>query len=161
MFRSIQESIQAYRYSYPNEFRERIATLKSFGEKEIQALVEELTTLPQTFVGHRKKMVLSDAIQLTKKEGNKVLEMKAPYLTFSKKERSTQWDGNIDNINTITGTYRIFAGENKTNLRLVKTYEGGPKMAPALERALGPGFRVTMRVDPYITPSSRFVIHIA
>ena len=160
MLRSIQESIQAYRYSYPNEYRARIASLKSFGEKEIDALIQELTTLPQTFVGHHNKMTLSDAIKLTRKEGNTVLEMKAPYLTFSKKTRAGQWDGNIDNINTITGTYRIFDGTNPTNLRMVKNYEGGPQIAPALEKTLGSGFRVMMRVDPYITPSSRFVIYI-
>jgi len=159
MFKAIQSAYVSMRHPYPEKFRERIQKLKSLGESEIETVIEEILTKPQRFVGFSDKMLLSDAIALAKKEEQNFLEMEAPFLVFPR-ATPQQWNGNIDSIDTITGTYTIFTGDDseKHNLRLKKFYKGGPQILPALKRVLGYEFNVTMKIDPLITPSSRFIL---
>jgi hypothetical protein len=141
------------------QFRDRIYDLKSLGETEIASVIQDILTKPQRFVGYPDKMLLSDAIALAKKEERNFLEFEAPFLTFPK-ATPERWNGNIDSIDTITGTYTIFTGDEfeKHNLRLKKFYKGGPQILPALKRVLGPEYNVTMKVDTYMAPSSRFIL---
>lgn len=144
---------------YPEQYRLRIEALKRLGEAEIETVIQDIFTKPQRIVGQSQKMLLSDAIQQAKQEERVFLEIEAPFLTFPR-ATPEQWNGNIDSIDTITGIYTIFTGDEfeKHNLRLKKVYKGGPQILPALQKALG--YNITMKVDPFISPSSRFIIVI-
>ncbi len=145
--------------TYPEKYQERIQHLKECGNEEIQKVIHDILTKPQHILEFPGKLMISDAIEQALSEERNYIEFEAPLLTFP---RSTpeQWNGNIDNIDTITGEYNIFTGKEyeKHNLRLNKKFGGGPQIIPALEKALGKPYKVTMRIDAYATPSSRFIV---
>lgn len=156
MFTMMKQVIQGY----PEQYKERILSLKSLGEQELQTVINDLLTKPQRFVGFSGTLTLSEAIQQAQREDLNFLQMEAPFLTFPK-ATPTKWNGCRDHIDTITGTYFIFTGKNeyeRTNLRLMKPYKGGPQLVPTLQKALGSDIRVTMKVDPMMTPASRILL---
>lgn len=156
MFTMIKQVVQGY----PEQYKDRIHQLKTLGELELQTVVNDLLTKPQRFVEFSGTLTLSDAIQQAQREDLDFLQMEAPFLTFPK-ATPTKWNGYRDHIDTITGTYFIFTGKHeyeRTNLRLMKSYKGGPQLVPTLQKALGNEIRVTMRVDPMISPSSRILL---
>ena len=159
MLKAIQTAYESLRHPYPEKYKGRIQELKRLGEAEIQKVIEEIQTKPQRIAGQSEKMLLSEAIEQAKKEERSIVEIEAPFLTFPR-ATPERWNGNIDSIDTITGTYTIFTGEDieRHNLRLKKFYQGGPQIVPALRRALGYQYNVTMKIDPYLSPASRFIL---
>ena len=146
--------------AYPDQYKPQIESLKKLGEQELQTVIQEFLTQPQRIVGFHEKMTVSDAIQQAQKEDSDFLEIQAPFLTFPR-ATSTKWNGNIDHIDTITGTYHIFTGKQdheRINLRLMKQFKGGPQLVPTLQKAIGHSILVTMRVDPMSSPSSRIIL---
>lgn len=159
MLKAIRNTYTSLRYPYPEQYKARIEALKRLGEAEIERVVDDIISKPQSIVGQSEKMLLSDAIAQARQEERDMIEIAAPFLLFPK-ATPERWNGNIDSIDTITGTYTIFTGNEFElhNLRLKKCYKGGPRIVPALQQALGYHCNVTMRVDPYMTPSSRFIV---
>lgn len=157
MFKVMKQAYESMTQSYPEQYKERIQKLNVLGKEGIQMVINDILTKPQRIVDQSEKMLLSDAIQQAQREERNFIQIEAPFLTFPR-ATPEQWNGNIDSIDTITGTYTIFTGDEfeKHNLRLKKTYKGGPQIVPALKKALG--YNITMRVDPNCSPSSRFII---
>ena len=153
---------QSMGLSYPDQHLARIQTLKHLAEEEIETVIDDLLTNPQTIVGTSHKMTLGDAMKEAIRDGSDLVEIAAPLLTFPKATKG-QWNGDIDHVDTITGTYSLFTG-NRSYItygkHLLTNYKGGPRIVPALKRALGDNFNVTMVVDPQKSPASRFVIII-
>ena len=146
--------------SYPEEYMTRIHRLKAMAENEIDMAVEEILTTPQRIVGYAESMLLADAIKEAVREGRGSLEVVAPLLTFPR-ATPEQWNGTIDHFDTITGTYVLYMGEpfaTQHGEHLFKKFAGGPKIVPALKRALGSDYNVTMSIDAYRSPASRFII---
>lgn len=155
MFKVMKQMVQGY----PEKYKARIETLKTLGEQELQSFIEKFLTEPQNIIGFSGKTTISDAIQQAQREDLNFLEVEAPFLTFPR-ATPNKWNGNIDSIDTITGTYNIFTGEDHEihNLRLNKKYKGGPQLIPTLQKMISSEIRVTMRVDPMICPSSRIIL---
>ncbi len=156
-FKRISESLGL---SYPEEYLNRIQLLKKLGEIEIEKTVEEILTTPQRIVGFSEPMLVADAVAKAIVRKLNYIEVAAPLLTFPR-ATPTQWNGNVDHIDTITGTYNLYVGktwEVPYGPHLLKTFKGGPQIVPALKKALGPNFEVTMKIDSHSTPSSRFIL---
>jgi hypothetical protein len=145
--------------SYPLQYQERIEKLKHLGQEEIEKIIHDILTKPQHVMNFPGKTMIADAILQAQQEERNLIEFEAPLLTFPR-ATPERWNGNIDNINTITGEYTIFTGKEYElhNLRLNKKFKGGPQIVPALQNALGDPFKVTMQIDAYKTPSSRFIV---
>lgn len=160
MFKTMKRMSESLGLSYPEEYLNRIHRLKALGEKEIATVVEEILTQPQQIVGGLQPKLLKDAVQDCLDSDRNFLEIKAPLLTFPR-ATPTQWNGNVDHVDTITGTYHLYLGkkwEPKYGSHLLKTFKGGPQIVTALKKALGPNVEVTMKIDAYSSPSSRFIL---
>ena len=160
MFRFVNKISESLGLSYPEEYLSRIQALKRLGEQEISKVVEEILTTPQWVVGRSEKLLLTDAFKEAVQEGRSLVEIEAPLLTFPRGS-PTQWNGDIDHVDTITGTYFLFVGKIgyiTYGDHLLKKFSGAPTIVPALKKALGPQYQVTMSVDAYKSPASRFVI---
>lgn len=161
MLKAMKRVSETMGLSYPEEYLPRIAKLKSLGEKEIANVVEEILSQPQEIVGSIRPRLLNDAIQESLAAGQTNLEFKAPLLTFPR-ATPTQWNGEIDHLDTITGTYTLYLGEPwqpQYGPHLLKTFKGAPQIVPALQKALGRNVQVLLKIDAYSNPSSRFVLH--
>jgi hypothetical protein len=151
---------QSLGLSYPDEYLQRIQFLKGMAEREINSVVEHILTSPQEIVNRCDKIFLTDAIKEAIQEGRNSIEVAAPLLTFPK-ATPEQWNGLIDHVDTITGTYFLYEGDALPihyGDHLLKKFPGGPKIVTALNKALGSQYHVTMNIDAYKTPASRFVI---
>ena len=160
MFKLYSRITQSMGLSYPEEYLPRIQLLKKVGEKEIETVIHQLLSEPQTIVNRSEKMLLADAIREAIEEEQPTLEVEAPLLTFPR-ATPQQWNGTIDHIDTITGTYNLYVGrEFPTHYseHHLKKFPGGPKVVTALNKALGPQYKVTMMVDAYKCPASRFIL---
>lgn len=138
----------------------RIHLLKAVGEREIQKVVDDILTKEVWIAGRSDRMLLADAIQEAIHEERSTIEVAAPLLTFPKATEE-QWNGTIDHLDTITGTYNLYIGDpfaTHYGEHMLKKFSGGPKIAHALRKALGSEYQVTMSVDAYKSPASRFVI---
>lgn len=147
-------------FSYPKEHLARIHALKRLGEEEIHKTIDEILTKPQWIVGRSGKMLLTDALRDAIHDGQTLIEIAAPLLTFPR-ATPEKWNGDIDHVDTITGTYSLFTGnENYYTYgdHLLTKYKGGPTLVPFLRKALGEQFNVTMKVDAYKDPASRIIL---
>ena len=145
---------------YPEKYEKRIQALKVYTEEEIAKCVQEILTKPQWIVHRSEKMLLLEAVQEARNEGRNMIEIEAPLLTFPRATKE-KWNGTIDHCDTITGMYHLYIGEEYTTHygdHLLKTFKGGPKIVPALKKALG--CNITMIVDAEKSPASRFIIII-
>ena len=162
MFRFVEKVSQSLGLSYPDEHLDRIQTLKQLANEEIQAVINDLLTKPQWIIGKSEKMTFGEAVNEALRDESNLVEIAAPLLTFPKATKE-EWNGDIDHIDTITGTYCLFTGNPgyiTYSDRLLTKYKGGPRIVPALKKILGDNFQVTMVVDANRSPSSRFVIVI-
>lgn len=160
MFNLYSRITQSLGLSYPEEFLPRIQLLKTLGEKEIEGVIHQLLSEPQHIVNRSEKMLLTDAIREAIQEEQQILEVEAPLLTFPR-ATPQQWNGMIDHIDTITGTYNLYVGpQYPTHFgeHFLKKFKGGPQIVPALNKALGPKYKVTMMVNAYKSPASRFIL---
>ena len=160
MFRFVNKISENLGLSYPEKYLLRIQALKRLGENEISKVIQEILTTPQWVVGRSEKLLLADAMKEAVEEGRYLVEIEAPLLTFPRGS-PTQWNGDIDHVDTITGMYFLFVGDKPYITygdHLLKKFSGGPMIAPALKKALGPEYQVTLSVDAYKSPASRFVI---
>lgn len=156
MFRFINKITESFGLSYPEEYLSRIQYLKRLAEEEIAKVIDDILTKPQCIVGRSDKLLLVDAL----KEGQTIVEIEAPLLTFPR-ATPDQWNGTIDHMDAISGTYYLYEGDALPLYygdHLLKRFSGAPKICPALKKALGPNYQVTMITDAYKSPASRFVI---
>lgn len=162
MFHLAKKVTQSLGLSYPEEHLPRIQKLKHLAHEELEKVIDELLTKPQWIVGKSQQMTLGEAIQEAIKEENDIVEIAAPLLTFPRATKE-QWNGDIDHVDTITGTYFLFTGNPgyiTYGKHLLTKYSGAPKVVSALNKALGHQFNVTMVIDANRSPASRFVIVI-
>lgn len=160
MFKLYSRVTQSLGLSYPEEYIPRIHALKHVAEEEIAKTIDELLTKPQWIVNSSTKMTLGEAIKDALQDGRNMVEIAAPLLTFPH-ATPEKWNGDIDHVDTITGTYHLFTGKPtyiQYGDHLLTKFKGAPTIVPALKKALGDNFNVTMSVDAYKSPSSRFVI---
>ena len=154
LYSNLSESL-----GYPKQYKARIQALKKLGEEEIEKTIDEILTKPQFIVG-RGKMHLFDAIRDALHDGQTFIEIAAPLLTFPR-ATPEKWNGDIDHIDTITGSYYIFTGQPfyiTYGDHLLTKYKGGPTLVSLLQKTLGDGFNVTMKVDANKSPASRIIL---
>lgn len=160
MFKAIKRVSESLGLSYPDEHLSRIHKLKRLAEDEMAKVIDEILTKPQRFVNRSESMYLTDALKEALEEERHMLEIEAPFLTFPY-ATDKQWNGDIDHVDTITGTYCLFTGKDTYTTygdHLLTKYKGAPQIVPALQKALGHNFNVTMVVDANKSPSSRFIL---
>lgn len=160
MFKLYSRITQSLGLSYPEEYIPRIHTLKGVAEEEIAKVIDELLTKPQWIVGTSLKMTVGEAIQDALREERGMVEIAAPLLTFPK-ATPEKWNGDVDHVDTITGTYSLFTGKStyiQYGDHLLTKFKGAPSIVPALRKALGDNFNVTIAIDANKSPAARFVI---
>jgi hypothetical protein len=160
MFRFMKKVSQSMGLSYPDQHLARIQNLKHLAEEEIETVIDDLLTNPQTIVGTSHKMTLGDAVKEAIRNGSDLVEVAAPLLTFPRATKE-QWNGDIDHVDTITGTYFLFTGNPSYisyGKHLLTSYKGAPRIVPSLKKALGDNFNITMVIDAHKSPACRFVI---
>jgi hypothetical protein len=146
-------------FTYPKEHAARIDALKRLGEQEIHKTIDEILTKPQ-YIVDKGKMLLTDALKEAVHDGQTMIQIAAPLLTFPR-ATPEKWNGDIDHVDTITGTYSLFTGnENYYTYgdHLLTKYKGGPTLVPFLRKALGEQFNITMKVDTHKDPASRIIL---
>lgn len=162
MFRFVKKISESFGLSYPDEHLPRIQNLKYLAEEEIAKVVDDILTNPQWIVGKSQRMTLGEAIKEATYDGSNLIEIAAPLLTFPRATKE-EWNGDIDHIDTITGTYCLFTGNTRYITygdHLLTKYKGGPRVVPALKKVLGEEFEITLSIDASKSPSSRFMILI-
>jgi hypothetical protein len=105
-------------------------------------------------------MLLTDALREATHDGQTLLEIAAPLLTFPR-ATPEKWNGDIDHVDTITGTYYLFTGNEAYYTygdHLLTKYKGGPTLLPFLRKALGEDFHIVMNVNPQKDPASRIIL---
>lgn len=160
MFKLYSRISQSLGLSYPEEYIPRIQALKHVAEEEIAKTIDELLTKPQWIAGTSNRMTVGEAIQQALRDERNMVEVAAPLLTFPP-ATNKQWNGDIDHVDTITGTYYLFTGKSNYIMygeHLLTKFKGAPTIVPALKKALGDNFNVTMVIDANKSPASRFVI---
>ncbi len=162
MFRMMSKVSESLGLSYPEEHLSRIQKLKHLAQEEIDKVIDDLLTNPQWIVGKSQRMPLGQAVHEAIKDETYLLEVAAPLLTFPRATKE-KWNGDVDHVDTITGTYFLFTGNPgylTYGQHLLTKYKGGPTMVSGLRKALGHDFNVTMAIDANRSPASRFVIVI-
>ena len=157
MFKTVTDNF--YRYMQPTRYRGRIEALRQAAEFEISQCIDELLSKPQYIITFEKRMSLIDAIALCLEEKIDMLEVEAPLLTFPR-ATANEWNGDIDHVDTLTGTYTIFTGSEYDigNVRYMRSYKGAPQFISALRKVLGRNINITMHVDPKRSPSARILL---
>ena len=156
----VQKLSQSLGLSYPDEHLPRIQALKQLAEEEIEKVIDNILTQPQWVVGKSQKLTLVEAMKEAIHDGSDLVEVAAPLLTFPRASNE-QWNGDIDHVDTVTGVYSLFTGNQgyiTYGDQLLTKYKGAPMIVPALKKALGENFNVTMVIDANKSPASRFVI---
>ena len=160
MFKLYSRISQSLGLSYPEEYIPRIQALKQTAEEEIAKTVDDLLTKPQWIAGTSIRMTVGEAIQQALSDERNMVEVAAPLLTFPH-ATPTKWNGDIDHVDTITGTYHLFTGKPtyiQYGDHLLTKFKGAPTIVVALKKALGDNFNVTMVIDANKSPAARFVI---
>lgn len=160
MFKLYSRVSQTLGLQYPDEYIPRILSLKKLAEDEIAITIDDLLTNPQWIAGTSCQMTIGDAIKDALQDERTMVEIAAPLLTFPKATPEL-WNGEIDHVDTITGTYHLFTGKPsyiQYGDHLVTSFKGAPCIVPALKKVLGDSFNVTMMIDANKSPASRFII---
>lgn len=152
MFAQIKDSFDSFFLGYPVKEKNRILALKTTAITGIQQGIDQFLTENLYCINYDKRLTLTDALKRAKEDDSTMLQFEAPLLTFP---RSTpaRWNGDIDHVDTITGTYYLV-----DNLQSIRSYRGAPKFIDVLRSTLKSNFNITMRVDANMTPSSRIIL---
>lgn len=159
MYRMMTKVKESLGLTYPEIYAKRIEHLRGLATKEIEATIDDIMNKEQRIVGYFTPLPLEEAIKYASEEEKGFIELRAPLLTFPK-ATSTQWNGDMDHVDTITGEYCIYTGSETDaySSHRLKRFKGAPTFIRAFKKVLGPTMNVVLSVDLTKSPSCRIII---